>query len=91
MSRSRLRNRYMKGIHSEKGKRNLHRLDEAPKNRPSRFITSRCDFCKISWLQEPGSFGGHKVRHQGHRMVSGIVRQKVKEEVRQEINEYIEN
>jgi len=47
----------------------------------------RCDTSKVSWLQEPGTFGGHKVKHQGHRMVSGIVRQKVKEEVRREIQD----
>ena len=80
----------MKGLHSQKGKRNQYRLDEAPKNRPSRYVTTRCGFCKVSWLLEPGSFGGHKVRHQGHRMVSGIVRQKVKEEVRQEIQDTVE-
>ena len=39
----------------------------------------------VSWLQESGTFGGHKVRLAGHRMVSGIVRQKIKAEIRQQI------
>jgi hypothetical protein len=45
----------------------------------------RCS--SVEWLQESGSFGGHKVKHEGHRMVSGIVRQKVKEELRQQISD----
>ena len=67
------------------GERNPHRLDEMPKNRPSRHIVMRCS--SVEWLQESGSFGGHKVKHEGHRMVSGIVRQKVKEELRQKISD----
>ena len=65
--------------------RNHHRLDEMPKNRPSRYVSMHCNICMVSWLQESGSFGGHKVRLSGHRMVSGIVRQKVKAEIRQQI------
>ena len=84
MSRSKLRNRYMRKKYSSAG-RNRHRLDEMPKNRPSRYVSIRCNFCMVSWLQESGTFGGHKVRHAGHRMVSGIVRQKVKVEIRQQI------
>lgn len=79
----------MKNYFSVKHKRNKHRLDEMPKNKPSKYIQMRCDMSKVSWLQEPGSFGGHKVKHQGHRMVSGIVRQKVKEEIRHEIQNSI--
>jgi len=75
----------MRQSYSRAANRNKHKLDEMPQNSPSKFIQLRCDTSKISWLQEPGSFGGHKVKHQGHRMVSGIVRQKVKEEIRQEI------
>jgi hypothetical protein len=45
----------------------------------------RCS--NVEWLQESGTFGGHKVKHEGHRMVSGIVRQKVKEELRQQISD----
>ena len=75
----------MQGKHRS-GKRNRHRLDEMPKNSPSKYISMRCNAVKVNWLQEPGSFGGHKTRHQGHRMVSGIVRQKIKEENRREID-----
>lgn len=90
MSRSMLKSKFIKDVHSENGKQNKHRLDEMPKNRPSKYIQMRCDTSKVSWLQEPGTFGGHRVKHQGHRMVSGIVRQKVKEEVRQKIQNSIE-
>lgn len=77
----------MRNAYSRQDDRNKHRLDEMPKNRPSKFIQMRCNICKVSWLQEPGTFGGHKVKHQGHRMVSGIVRQKLKEEVRKILQE----
>ena len=87
MSRSELRNSRMRKTYSRAANRNKHKLDEMPKNSPSKFIQLRCDTTKVSWLQEPGTFGGHKVKHQGHRMVSGIVRQKVKEEVRKELLE----
>lgn len=87
MSRSVLRNSKMRKSYSSEANRNKHKLDEMPKNRPSKFIQLRCDTSKVSWLQESGTFGGHKVKHQGHRMVSGIVRQKVKEEVRREIQD----
>lgn len=90
MSRSVLRNGQMKKSYSGMTSRNKHKLDEIPKNRPSKFIQMRCESSKVSWLQEPGTFGGHKVKHQGHRMVSGIVRQKVTEEVRQEIQDSVE-
>ena len=44
----------------------------------------------MAWLQESTSFGGHKIPKGGHRKVSGIVRAKVREEVRREIvNELI--
>ena len=64
--------------------RNPHRLDEMPKNKPSRYITTHCS-ADVSWLQEPGSFGGHRIPKGGHRRVSGLVRAKVKEEVRKRI------
>ena len=62
---------------------NPHKFDEMPKNRPSKYITTRCG--NVEWLQEPTSFGGHKIRREGHRMVSGIVRAKIKEEIRKDI------
>ena len=63
---------------------NPHRLDEVPKNSPSRYITTHCS-ADVSWLQESTSFGGHSIPKGGHRIVSGIVRANVKEEVRKEI------
>jgi len=65
--------------------RNPHRLDEVPKNRPSRYITNHCS-ASVDWLQEPTSFGGHRIPRGGHRRVSGLVRASVKEEVRKEID-----
>ena len=65
--------------------RNEHRQDECPKNKPSKFITTRCSLSKVAWLQESTSYGGHKIPKGGHRKVSGIVRTKVREEVRREI------
>ena len=66
--------------------RNEHRQDECPKNKPSKFITTRCSFSKVAWLQEATSFSGHKIPKGGHRKVTGIVRAKVREEVRREID-----
>lgn len=67
--------------------RNEHRQDECPKNKPSKYITTRCGFSKVAWLQESTSFGGHSIPKGGHRKVSGIVRAKVREEVRREIED----
>ena len=83
MSRSKLKSRWMRKVWDASGHRNPHKFDEKPKNHPSRYI--RVAFDSVSWMQGSGSFGGHKVKHQGHRMVSGITRQKVKEELRQQI------
>lgn len=98
MSRSKLRNKFMRSKwkgHSffaskaDDSVSNVHRQDEAPKNRPSRYITQRIGVCKVAWLQESTSFGGHSIPKGGHRKVSGIVRAKVREEVRKEIEEQI--
>lgn len=98
MSRSKLRNKFMRSKwkgHSffvskaDEPVRNVHRQDEAPKNRPSRYISQRIGACKVSWLQESSNYGGHSIPKGGHRKVSGIVRAKVREEVRKEIEENI--
>ena len=95
MSRSHLHNKYMRkqwkgrslfAAKADLAVRNEHRQDECPKNKPSKFITTRCSFSKVAWLQESTSFGGHKIPKGGHRKVSGIVRAKVREEVRREID-----
>ena len=100
MSRSRLRNKWMRKQYTKAGRsfaqskmkdidRNPHRLDEMPKNKPSRYIATHCS-ADVSWLQEPGSFGGHRIPKGGHRRVSGLVRAKVKEEVRKRIETDLE-
>ena len=95
MSRSKLHNKFMRkqwkgrslfAAKADLAVRNEHRQDECPKNKPSKFITTRCSFSKVAWLQESTSFGGHKIPKGGHRKVSGIVRAKVREEVRREID-----
>ena len=85
MSRSYLRNRYMKVVMGSSDRRNPHHFDEMPKNRASKYITAHCKK-SLSWLQEASSFCGHKVHTNGHRMVSGMVRQKVREEIRKIID-----
>ena len=86
MSRSRLRNRWMREMF-DSDERNPHKYDEMPKNSVPRHINTRCSMLMVGWLQESGWCGGHKVRHAGHRMVSGIVRQKMKKEFRQQISD----
>lgn len=95
MSRSKLHNKFMRkqwkgrslfAAKADLAVRNEHRQDECPKNKPSKFISTRCSFSKVAWLQESTSFGGHKIPKGGHRKVSGIVRAKVREEVRREID-----
>ena len=99
MSHSKLHNKFMrkqwKGRSLFMAKadlpvRNEHRQDECPKNKPSKFITTRCSFSKVAWLQESTSDCGDKSPKGVHVKVSGIVRTKVREEVRREIvNELI--
>ena len=100
MSRSHLRNKHIRKKYATASKsymrrnmqnpdRNPHRLDEMPKNKPSRYITTHCS-AFVYWLQEPGSFGGHRIPKGGHRRVSGLVRAKTKEEVRKQIETELE-
>lgn len=97
MSRSYLHNKWMQKIYAGVGRsfrqskmknigRNPHRLDEVPKNFPSRYIATHCDCFLVSRLQESTSYGGHSIPTGGHRKVSGIVRARVKEEVRRKID-----
>ena len=100
MSRSKLHNKFIRkqwngrSLFMAKANlpvRNEHRQDECPKNRPSKFISTRCSLSKVAWLQESTSFGGHKIPKGGHRKVCGIVRAKVREEVRREIENASDN
>ena len=95
MSKSKLRSKWMQKQYANPGlsymrrnmqnpNRNPHRLDEVPKNRASRYITTHCSQ-DVTWLQESTSFGGHSIPKGGHRRVSGLVRANVKEEVRKVI------
>ena len=95
MSKSRLRNRWMRKKYAQCGRsymrrnmkdpnNNPHRHDEAPKNPPSRYITTHCS-ADVHWLQESTSFGGHSIPKGVHRMVSGLVRANVKKEIRKQI------
>ena len=101
MSRSKLRNKWMRKQYADDPfisyarrnmqypNRNPHRLDEVPKNRPSRYIkTHSSNF--VERYQTSVSYGGHSIPKGGHRMVSGLVRASVKEEVRKRIKEELE-
>ena len=86
MSKSYIKNKWIrKQFANTDRSHNHHRLDEVPKNTPSRYITENCDISKVRWLQETTSFGGHSIPKGGHRMVSGIVRSKIKEKVKKQI------
>lgn len=97
MSGSKLQNQWMRKQYADVSRwlhagnikyvsRNPHRLDEVPKNFPSRYIATHCDCGLVSWFQESTSYGGHSIPTGGHRKVSGIVRARVKEEIRQQID-----
>jgi hypothetical protein len=101
MSKSKLRNKWMRKQYANAGRnfvqsnmkdihRNPHRMDEVPKNYPSRYITSHCS-ANVGWLQESTSFGGHSIPNGGHRRVSGLVRASVKREVRKEVESELLN
>lgn len=66
------------------------RKSYVPRNTPSKFITRRCNGMKIVWVQQHSTTWSHKPVRNGHSMISGIVRQKVKEEIRQEIERELE-
>lgn len=91
MSRSYLRDKWIRKktygrpyvwVRKHNEPQNEHCLDEMPKNCPSKFIVQHIGFSTVQWLQEPGSFGGHKPHKGGHARVSGIVRAKVRAEYR---------
>lgn len=60
-----------------------YRCNYAPSNHPSKYVTYRCR--KVSWVQQHSTTWSHRPVRGGHTMISGIVRQKVKEEIRDEI------
>lgn len=86
MSRSYLRNKWMKKEYDCSDRRNKHHLDEVSKNSPSRLITENCS-ADVGWMEHPGYCGGHRPRRGGHRRVSGLVRASLKEKFRKELRE----
>ena len=69
--------------------KNPHKLDEMPKNHVSKYVSTHGG-SYAAWMEDATSFGGHKRQKGGHRRVSGVVRAKVKQEIRQQINEQME-
>ena len=66
-----------------------YRYNYAPSNHPSKYVTYRCR--KDSCVQQHSTTCSHKTVRNGHTMISGIVRQKVKEEIRDEIRRELED
>ena len=98
MSRSRLRNKFMRTrwfgrpnwyAKRDKEIHNPHRQDEAPKNHPSKLITMHCS-ADVPWLEDSTSFGGHSRPKGGHRRVSGLVRASLRREMRKLILEQLQ-
>ena len=87
MSRSFLHDKeILKRFHfSKPQERNPHKRDEMPKNHVSKYISTHGG-SYAAWMEDATSYGGHKRQKGGHRRVSGIVRAKVREEIRQQIN-----
>lgn len=69
--------------------KNPHKRDEMPKNHVSKYVSNHGG-SYAAWMEDATSFGGHKRQKAGHRMVSGIVRAHVKEEMRQQITKQME-
>ena len=90
MSRSYLKSKFLKTGWEYKMSRNPNRLDEMPMNSPSKYISCRCPSIKVEWVQGHCTTWGHHPDKHGRTRISGIVRQKVKKEIRQEIQEAVE-
>ena len=88
MSRSYLRDKYMQKCFYWLAEfyKNIHRLDEKSKNceSPKRINT----LCPGAWgFKQTGSRQGHQVRNEGRRISSGIIRAKLKQEAKREIEQ----
>ena len=98
MSRSKLRDKFMRRCYTGRSRkswngdvltRNPHRLDEMPKNTPSKMILMHCS-AVVEWLEDSISVvGGHSRPAGGHRRVSGLVRASLKEETRELMQEQL--
>lgn len=88
MSRSHLRNKYMKSCWHSITK-TPHFYDEMSKNDLSKYVSIRCPG---AWgFKQTGSRQGHQVCNEGRRIASGIVRAKAKNEAKREIQFSLEN
>lgn len=93
MSRSYLRNKYMRKCALEYSKmgvvvgdsKNKHKRDEVPKNRASKSITKYYNG-DIENLNRPTYCSGHST-NKGRRMVSGLVRAAKKRETQRLLKE----
>ncbi len=90
MSRSYLKSKFLKTGGEYKMSRNPNRLDEMPMNSPSKYISCRCPSIKVDWVQGHCTTWGHHPDKHGRTRINGIIRQKVKEETRREIQEYLQ-
>ena len=86
MSRSYLRDKYVKACWEHNiTSRNPHHYDEKSKNSLSKLISR---LCPSAWeYKQKGSRQGHQVNNEGRRIASGIVRAKLKEETKREIQQ----
>ena len=106
MSRSYLRDRYMqKKVHDlqrlkgpdlmhlelvpESHTGNMHKRDEMPKNKPSKLIAFHCKE-DIEYLDRALYCSGHST-NKDRRIVSGLVRARLKRETQKKIKEELDN
>ena len=97
MSRSKLRDRYMRRCYTGRSfksskwdapVRNPHRHDEMPKNNPSKLVLIHCH-CSINRMMGWSTFRGHSCSTGAHRQVRGLVRACLKREHRKEMLEQL--
>lgn len=70
--------------------RNPYKFIEMPMNCPSKFLTQRVSSFKFTWIGNVNTCGrGHNAAKGSRRIISGMVRQKVKEETRKIIQEHM--
>ena len=96
MSRSRLRDKYMKRCFTGRSFKwskwddpihNPHRQDEMPKNSPSKLVLIHCH-CSIHRMMG-STVSGHSCSTGAHRQVRGLVRASLKREQRKQMLEQL--
>lgn len=97
MSRSKLRDKFMRKCYTGKSYkeshendlvRNPHRQDEMPKNNPSKHVLIHCH-CSIHRMMGWSTFRGHSCSTGAHRQVRGLVRASLKREQRKLMQEQL--